>query len=57
MPAEYRAVWGDQPDDLERKVNALLAEGWQLQGGIYTKVWAKGLFTRGLYFFQAMVKP
>lgn len=34
MAGEYAIVFGDNPDQLTERVNAKIAENWDLQGGL-----------------------
>lgn len=55
---QYKIVSNGHIDVLEREVNDLLAEGWQLQGGVgvaYKHEHAHNLVSH-LVYVQAMVK-
>ena len=45
----YRVVLGDSLTDLTSKVNYLMEEGWQPQGGMYKE--------GNRDYYQAMIRP
>lgn len=47
----YRVVDGAYPFELSGKVNALIAEGWEPQGGIISR--SNGIST---HYYQAMIR-
>ncbi len=44
---DYRLVWDTSPSGLEKKVLRLLAEGWQVAGGVAI---------RGQQWYQALTR-
>lgn len=64
--SEYRVVENQVKEVLEKEVNELLSQGWELKGGIavsgttkdeYTKDFRYYVSRDGFLYFQAMVKP
>lgn len=66
--SEYRVVIENHIDTMEKKVNELLEDGWQLQGGVSMTVATGGIresfikdngfvIESAALFAQAMVKP
>jgi hypothetical protein len=49
---EYTIVTGQKKEDLIKKVNELILEGWKPQGGICES----GTDSSGFFFSQAMIK-
>jgi hypothetical protein len=49
----YSIVESQSADELQEKVQALISEGWQPQGGIAVATYAAGVW----WYYQAMVRP
>lgn len=56
----YQIVTAYSPEKLAEKVNALLAEGWEPQGGVSVSAWTDSHIPEDEHwelFAQAMVAP
>ena len=52
---EYKIVESPDADKLTKQVNDLLAQGWELQGGVSANV-SLGSGHRAYFFAQALVR-
>lgn len=52
MKTQYKVIMNYTASDLAQKVNAALANGWELQGGVSMAITPGGSF----YFAQALIK-
>ena len=50
---QYRVLYGNDEDNLAKKVNLLISEGWQVQGGVAAVMLGANYLT---ILYQAMTK-